>query len=346
MFFIACIILVQSLTLDIRDDAVKSASTAMGGILLLWLVLYIGTRPISGYYFIDMATYARLFQKIQEGGELVIKQDYIFNYFLVWCTKVMRAKDFFLVLAALYTIPCYVFARKYCGNYWFFAFFMMAGSFSFWAYGTNGLRNGWATSVFLLSLVFYRRKMLMYGLMALSFGIHNSMMIPIAAFLVSGMYKKPKIYLYIWLAAIPLSLVGSGFFQLLFADLVADDRASSYLTKGNVNNDTFSSTGFRWDFVLYSGFAVFAGWYFIFKKQITDSFYIHLWGTYMIANAFWILVIKANFSNRFAYLSWFLMAAVIAYPMFRYKIWTEQYKTVGIIIFIYYGFTYFMFLKS
>jgi hypothetical protein len=66
----------------------------------------------------------------------------------------------------------------------------------------------------------------------------------------------------------------------------------------------------------------------------------------MIANTFWILVIRANFSNRFAYLSWFLMAIVIAYPLLKVKFWDDHYKNVGRIFLAYYLFTYFMFLKS
>ena len=66
----------------------------------------------------------------------------------------------------------------------------------------------------------------------------------------------------------------------------------------------------------------------------------------MIANAFWILIIRANFSNRFAYLSWFLMAPVIAYPMLRYKLFPNQYRIVGLVLAFYYLFTYFMFLRG
>lgn len=346
LFVLACIVLLQSFAADIRDPQVRQMGMVVGALMLMWVVLYMGLRPVSGIYFGDMATYNNTFLRIKAGENISFKKDVVFNNFVAWSAKVMSASNFFLLVAALYIVPCYVFARKYCGSYWFFLLFMLMGSFSFWSYGTNGIRNGWATSTFILALVFYDKKMVMYALMFLAYGIHNSMMIPIAAFVVSGVYKNPKIYLYIWLAAIPLSLVGSGFFQSAFAGLVGDDRATDYLTKGNVNNDAFSSTGFRWDFVLYSGFAVFAGWYFIFKKKITDRFYIHLWGTYMIANAFWILVIKANFSNRFAYLSWFLMAAVIGYPIFRYKMWQDQYRIAAGIIFLYYGFSYFMFLKS
>lgn len=344
LFFVACIILLQSMTQELQDIRTVRMGSALGYVLLIGGILYMGLRPVSGAYFGDMSTYASYFKRVASGEPLPIKDDYLFNYFLKFCTKIMDVHSFFLVCAFLYTVPCYLFARKYFGSYWFFVFFMFIGSFSYWSYGTNGIRNGLATATFLLSLTYYRTLPLRYGLMAMAFGLHSSMIIPIAAFFTASFIKDPKKHLWIWLATVLISLIAGSQLQGLFAGLYSDDRALDYLTKGNINNDKFSSTGFRWDFVLYSATAVFAGWYFIFKKKITDRFYIHLYGTYMIANAFWILVIRANFSNRFAYLSWFLMAAVIAYPMLRYKLWNNQYKTVGIILFIYYLFTYFMFL--
>ncbi|MBP0612949.1 EpsG family protein [Chryseobacterium sp. cx-311] len=346
LFFIACVILLQSLALDIRDTRTVDTGRGLGYIILLFTVLYMGLRPVSGYYFMDMANYNNIFIRIQQGEDLSIKSDYLFNYFTRYSAKIMTVKQYFLLITVLYTVPCYIFARKYFGSYWFFSFFMFVGSFSFWAYGTNGLRNGLATATFLLALTYYRNLPLRYGLMALAFGFHSSMVIPIAAFLAAAIVRDPRKYLWIWLASVPVSLVMGNTLQTLFAGFYADDRALDYLTKGNVNNDQFSSTGFRWDFVLYSAAAVYAGWYYIFKKNITDRFYVHLFGTYVIANAFWILVIRANFSNRFAYLSWFLMAAVIAYPMLRYKLWNDQFKTAGLILFVYYFFTYFMFLRT
>ena len=52
----------------------------------------------------------------------------------------------------------------------------------------------------------------------------------------------------------------------------------------------------------------------------------------MYANAFWIMVIRAEFSNRFAYLSWFLYPIVLAYPLLKLKIWpkTQGNKTAVI----------------
>lgn len=347
MLFIMLITLLHAYQIDLFDMRTRSFSTGMGFTLLILITLYLGTRPVS-YVFGDMGTYGKFYNMVASGQEPIIRNDYVFNYFLLACSKIMSDRTFFFICAALYIFPCYVFSRKFCGSYWYFVFFIFTASLMFWPFGTNGIRNGLATSVFIWALCFYNKKYLMYALMALAFGIHNSMIIPIAGFAVAGVYKNPKLYLYIWLIAIPLSLIGGGFWESLFGAIGfgADTRAEDYLTKGNINNDEFAYTGFRWDFLFYSSFAVFAGWFFIFKKNITDKFYIHLWGTYMIANAFWILVIRANFSNRFAYLSWFLMAPVIAYPLLRYKIFPNQYRVIGAVIAVYYLFTYIMFLRG
>jgi hypothetical protein len=46
----------------------------------------------------------------------------------------------------------------------------------------------------------------------------------------------------------------------------------------------------------------------------SDPFYARLVNTYLLTNAAWILVIHAIQSNRFAYLSWFMMPWVLLYP--------------------------------
>lgn len=332
---------------DLFAPQTKTFSLIFGWIFLIFITLYIGTRPMH-YSFGDMGTYAAIYKKIQTGQKVIVKNDFIFNYFMVFCSKIMSVKTWFLLCAFIYIWPCYLFSKKFCGSYWYYVFFIFVASYMFWPFATNGIRNGLATSIFVWSLFFYKRKIVAYALMALAFGIHNSLIIPIAAFIVSGIYKNPKAYLYIWFASIPLSLTGGGFWESLFLGLGFgnDNRAEDYLTATDKYKDAFAYTGFRWDFLFYSSFGAFAGWYYIFKKKITDQFYIHLWGTYMIANAFWILIIRANFSNRFAYLSWFLMAPVIAYPLLRYKIFPDQYRVVGAVIALYYLFTYFMFLRG
>jgi hypothetical protein len=62
----------------------------------------------------------------------------------------------------------------------------------------------------------------------------------------------------------------------------------------------------------------------------------------VFANAFWILVIRANFSNRFAYLSWFMMALVIIYPFLKSQLMPNQNKVLARVILFYFAFTFLM----
>ncbi|UQB67447.1 EpsG family protein [Epilithonimonas zeae] len=344
LLIISILIIVHAMVFDIKDSKSIAFFNVFGAFFIILLTIYMGQRPLSGKYFGDTANYARIYADLQQGKELIIEKDYLFNYLMQFSSNYISIHSFYQFLDILYILPIFLFSRKYFGKYWFFAFYMFITSFSFWSYGVNGLRNGLATSLFVLGLYFYDKKVLMYVCMLLGYFMHASLIIPIAALLVSGLYKNPKIYLYIWLLAIPLSLAGGGMWANFFSSLgFAEDRTQGYLTGGSDEyNSQFSQTGFRWDFLLYSASAIFAGWYFIFKKNIIDRFYIHMLGIYCIANAFWILVITAAFSNRFAYLSWFLMPAVIAYPMFRYKIWKDQYKVFAVILVLYFMFTFFM----
>lgn len=312
-------------------------------VLLLFVVLYLGLRPVSGHYFGDMSTYNKVFMEYASGEELRLGKDVFWHSFMKFCSTIMTAKLFFLICAILYVVPLYKACENWFGRDKYLLFFMFIASFSFWAAGTNGIRNGIATSLFVLGLSYASKRKLQFAFIALSFFIHGSMIIPICAFILSRLYKKPKHYLIGWLFCIPLSLVFGDLFENFFALIVFEDGRISYLTEG-VNKDIFTYTGFRWDFLVYSAAAVFMGYYFIIKKKFTDKAYIQLFNIYLTANAFWILVIRANFSNRFAFLSWILMAAIIFYPFLKAKFFKIQRKVLAYTILAYFGFTYLMFL--
>ncbi|MBQ1748645.1 MAG: EpsG family protein, partial [Bacteroidales bacterium] len=108
-----------------------------------------------------------------------------------------------------------------------------------------------------------------------------------------------------------------------------EERLSSYVNAGANVDEHMLKTGFRWDFLLYSSMPVLLGWYVIFRKRIYTRTYALLLGTYMYANAFWIMIIRAPYSNRFAYLSWFLYPIALAYPMLVMPVWK---KAPGLII--------------
>lgn len=312
-----------------------------GLLLVLFIILYMGLRPISGHYFGDMGTYARAFQNFQQGDSLSFEKEVVFNLFMKFCSKVMNIHFFFLTCAILYVYPLYLVSKKWFPNYWFYAFLLLVGSFSFWSGGVNGIRNSMAGSIFLLGISRDRR-LFQILLILIAIGIHKSMFLPTVGFVIAQFYNKPKNMIAFWLLCIPLSLAAGGFWESFFASLGFEDERISYLTDGNVNEDEFSSTGFRWDFLIYSATAVYAGWYFIVKKGFEDRTYFWLFNTYVFANAFWILVIRANFSNRFAYLSWFMMALVIVYPFLKMELMKNQHKVLAKVLIAYFAFTFLM----
>src|SRR5690554_1589566 len=165
-----------------------------------------------------------------------------------------------------------------------YSFLFLVTAFSFWTYGTNGIRNGIAGSIFLWGMS-REKKIWQVIIILIAINIHKSMALPAAAFLLANFYNNPKVLMYFWAFCIPLSLIAGGAFIDLFASIGFDDR-TSYLTQENIYNVEFASTGFRWDFLLYSATAVFAGWFYIFKRKYKDKIYFWLFNTYILTNAF------------------------------------------------------------
>ena len=88
------------------------------------------------------------------------------------------------------------------------------------------------------------------------------------------------------------------------------------------------------------------GWYCIYKKKICDLKYHLILGTYVYANAVWVILIRLPFTNRFAYLSWFLYAFVLSYPLLKFPLWDNQGRKVMIILMAHVSFTFLMYFYT
>ena len=220
---------------------------------------------------------------------------------------------------------------------------LFCGSLMFFSFATNGLRNGLACHVTLLVFVLYfkEQRILAAVIAFLAYSIHHSVGIPLAGFICSlFIYKRPHWSIIIWGLSIVASLLLGNSLTGFIEQFSVDERLQGYtnLEQGG-EGVQFSSYGFRWDFLAYSAMPIVLGYYTILKKRITDNWYSVLFSTYCLANAFWVIFIRAAFSNRFAYLSWFMYPIVVAYPLFFFKLWNDQDKKVGQIILAYVGFT-------
>lgn len=276
------------------------------------LVFFLGTRPIDGV-FVDMTTYAASFQVAQNTGKDLFP-DWGFNLFNGFLAGITTVEVFFFVCVAVYVIPLVIGARRIHGQWGYAAFLAFAGGFSFYTYGVNGLRNGMSTSLLIAAFAFWDRKLIMILLMVAAEGMHKSALLPIVAFFIAGFYAQPWVYGVIWTGALGLSMLFGERVSNFFVGVTAlgdDDRLANYTGGAGFGAD---KGGFRPDFVLYSIVPVIMAWLMAGPAAKKDTFYRRLVCTYLLANSFWLLVMHAAFSNRFAYLSWFMMPWVIIYP--------------------------------
>ncbi|MBD5232778.1 MAG: EpsG family protein [Bacteroidales bacterium] len=326
--------------IDIRENHENGFALILC-ILLTW---WIGQRPLSPF-FGDSYFYAHTYSMIKS-GLFVEANDKIWTFITNTCAQFFDVHGYFTVVAIGYFGFTYLASKIATPNNVLVTVLFLLGTFSFYSYGVNGIRNGLACSIALSAIVLYvnnkKSLPLVIGLSIIAIGIHKSTLIPIASLFASTYFVKSFKQAYtFWIISILISLVAGNSIANFFANIGLDDSRTSYLT--TQDEGMFSHSGFRWDFLIYSMMPIVLGYYIIIKRGIEDRSYEILLSTYTIANAFWVMVIRANYSNRFAYLSWFMYALVLAYPLLKLDIWgDEQGKYLSRIMLAQIGFTWFM----
>lgn len=331
--------------------AESSPSQGAAVMLTIIVAIFCGLRQLARD-FGDTIGYSRHYYNSDYYMKPDLSSEWLWQNFQMFCKHTLQfnVHEFFLLVAFIYfgcmLICCMILTRK---NMWMGMIFFLT-AFDTFSYGVNGIRNGMACSLELVAIALLsnenpKPKVSML-LMWIALVFHRSTALPSAAALFSYYYcRDTKLVLKFWVASIAISLVAGNGVTALFASLGFDDRLSTYhqgqFREGNA--EIFSSVGFRWDFLLYSSFPVALIWYLVKIRNFSDRRFAVLANTYLFCNAFWIMVIRASFSNRFAYLSWFLHPLVMFYPLFRLNIWKDQDRKTALILFGYAGFTFFMF---
>lgn len=313
-----------------RTDSVFSSL-----LLVICFILFFGLRPVS-YEFGDMSGYAASYEsKIYEVSEIRNEPVWVMIQYI--CNRLGFSTCFwFLFIAALSIgLKCYG-CRKIFKNHIYIAVLFVLSSFSFWGGAVNVIRNNLALSfAFIGVLTFFGNRKSKFGalfLLLLAFYTHTSSFLLIGCFIISYyLMRNIKWCIYVWFVCLLFSLTANSFFENLFISLGFDNRLEGYLT--NVDYTGFAHAGFRWDFLLYSIMPIWLGWYVIRQCEV-DILYKVLMNTYILTNAFWLLVIRAQFSDRFAAISWSLYPIVIAYPILKFKIWKRQPIKVSNILLI------------
>lgn len=318
--------------------------------LFVLLALFLGLRP-SSYAFGDTGNYGRDYSMLDPDApyEWKFQGEWVFNNLKVFCKHMGWSVHYlFLIIEIVYIGFQFWTCKKLLWENSWMAMMFCVTAFSFYTYATNGVRHGMASSMVMLGIaLILANKNYVFGalMLFLATGIHRSVYMPIIAFVASlFLGKNPRLVICFWLFSIAVSSTIGPWVIELFRGWGFDDRMDSYLFTTTKEYTSFGS--FRWDFLLYSSVPVILTWYVTEKKKIKDNVFNVLACTYILSNSFWVMVIRASFSNRFAYLSWFLYPIVLAYALIRLHIWDDQDRKVAIALALHFTFTFFMFLMG
>lgn len=336
---------------SIYKNSIANSMSYTGKMLVLAITLIVGFRPISGY-FGDTINYAAGYHLRETSGEadfistlFSFEGEFVFAALQDFCIQFADIHFMFFICAICFFVAPYVACKRLLGKYWFAPYTAMAVMIDYWGFASNGVRNGAAAGLMLLALSHVRKKFISFPLALLSIGIHKSMAIAAAAGILAHYCKNTKMYLYGWFVCIALSsIMGRSISAFMVAHLGAGDaRLASYLAYSQ-NKDMMtlqSSSGFRVDFLLYSAVPIYVGYWYTEIKQINDSVYRWWLNTYIVANAFWILMMWTANTNRFAAISWFIAGIVLMYPFFKYKFTANQGRYAACALLSWYVFCFY-----
>lgn len=299
-------------------------------------------RPESDSY-----AYAFTYRIYSNAYDITEHNEGIWTAFNYICKHILHlsVSGYFMMISLVYIgctfWSCCILIRE---NAYMAMLFCLA-SFSFLAFGVNTLRNGFACSILLLAFSFWiehKNIPILVILCVIAFGCHRSTALPILAFVLGAfVIKDTKVAILCWFLALLVSLVFGSFLSRYAGSLGIDDRISGYIATSDSGRSEYK-TGFRWDFLLYSFLPILYVWYIVVKRRIVDKKFCVLANTYILANAAWLQFIRVAYTDRFAYLSWFLYPIVLAYASIRVPIWKDQDRKAALILSLQTAFTAFM----
>lgn len=324
-------------------------------IFTVFFILMFGFRPIS-FFFGDTVNYNASYQIMQTYGTTEadlpaeMDSDWLFYWSMFLFAQVVDIHFFFVIVICFYIVMMFNGCRKLDVGHGAMLMLFCIGSFSFYGYAVNGIRNGVACSFVIMALagVCKGERFWPIVLSFIAISCHKSTALPLACMFFTYFVRNPRLMFVAWLGAIVISLVMGETITNVLSLLSYDERLAELGQKGE---DVIELWGvemdnrFRWDFLLYSSMPILLGAYTLFVRKIYNNTYLILLGTYIYANAFWIIVIRDVFSNRLAYLSWFLYPIVLAYPLFNLPVFEKNHseKTAWILM-AHFGFTMVMWM--
>lgn len=339
---IATLTVIYQYQSDKRFNLSPRGDSSKGWWLAIFFALFIGFRPVD-IQFVDMVGYAGMYDWLttSAGSYNWESENRIFDNLLLYMAQNGYTKDiFFFLITSIYFIVSYIAIKRIFKDNPLAAYIVWLGAFSTFSYSVNGIKAGAAAAFFLLALSYYDRKIISILIALVSLGFHHSMSVCLTAYIIIMIVKDTRYYFFFWIICLLIAAMKITYFQELFGSLT-DDRSSSYLL--TTSGDHFGGKGgFRYDFILYSSVPIIIGFIAVFKRHLKSRQFSVLYNFYLLTNGIWMLCMYASFTNRIAYLSWFVYPLVLVYPLLDMKWGSDRSVTFRYITFANLAFTLFM----
>ncbi len=331
----------------------KGEFPVMAWLLCVLVIVFWGLRPINPtIMFADSSGYYMYYRSLLKSPIQPWDWDQYdpgWQLYIHFCLYFKLSPQMFLLgQDVLALIPVLIGCQRMFKEQANISIIFFLASFGFTAHLYNGLRIGVAMAFIILALSFAyppKRNILWCVVcLIIAASFHKSITLVVGSFALSYLVLRNLSFaIAIWCCCILASLLFDDFFEKYLIGMGADDKLTKYLS-AEAKAENFAHIGFRWDFLLYSLWPIAFGWWLINVKKMRDKYYTVLLNTYILANSFWVLVIRANYSNRFAALSWTLYPLLLCYPYLTHYFSRKQNKWLAAILTAMLAFTLLMYL--
>ena len=109
--FIVLFTILHTYVLKLDDKKNIKFINVIGYLLLIWLILYLGTRPINKI-FGDTVNYNHSYNKYKLGASIGNEGDYYWHVFMRFMAQIVNIRVFFTICAFIYIYPMYRISKE------------------------------------------------------------------------------------------------------------------------------------------------------------------------------------------------------------------------------------------
>lgn len=153
---------------------------------------------------------------------------------------------------------------------------------------------------------------------AVAVTVHYSIILLILGLVSGYFFPKTKWYVYMWVCCVVLSYFNA--LEGILSPIIhyfgeTGDRLDSYVSQIGERNEFYLKAGWRLDFIIYSAVPLVFAYYYVKLCNYRNQFYQCLLCGYLVANSFWLCVIRMPFTDRIALISWIIIPIITSYPV-------------------------------